>query len=123
MEAERAAYEALERIADEIFDEADILRNMGGDIPFDGVLDYLSERLHERIGFAPSGRPEGRRRKVFGVRASLVVFKRDGYRCVACGSDEDLTVDHIFPWSKGGSDELDNLQTLCGTCNSSKGAR
>ena len=34
----------------------------------------------------------------------------------------NLTVDHVIPRSKGGSDHLDNLQLLCGACNSMKGA-
>ena len=33
----------------------------------------------------------------------------------------NLTVDHIVPQSKGGTDHLDNLQLLCGACNSTKG--
>ena len=51
------------------------------------------------------------------------VFKKDGYRCVECGALEMLEVDHIIPVSQGGSDELDNLQTLCRTCNRAKGSR
>ncbi len=34
-----------------------------------------------------------------------------------------LTVDHIVPQSKGGGDELENLQLLCHSCNSTKGNR
>ena len=32
-----------------------------------------------------------------------------------------MTVDHIVPKSQGGTDHEDNLQLLCGACNSTKG--
>lgn len=48
------------------------------------------------------------------------VFARNGAQCVQCGSPEDLAVDHIYPWSRGGSDDEDNLQALCQPCNSRK---
>lgn len=45
------------------------------------------------------------------------VYARDGFRCVWCGRDEPLTLDHITPWSAGGSDDSRNLRTLCWPCN------
>lgn len=51
------------------------------------------------------------------------VYARDDYRCVTCGSPTFLTLDHIHPWSLGGSDDEANLQTMCRSCNSRKGAR
>ncbi len=33
----------------------------------------------------------------------------------------NMTVDHMVPQSKGGTDHLDNLQLLCAACNSTKG--
>lgn len=50
------------------------------------------------------------------------VFSRDGFRCLGCKALEDLTVDHIVPVSRGGSSDIGNLQTLCRSCNSKKGA-
>lgn len=52
-----------------------------------------------------------------------LVFARDNHACLWCGATENLCLDHIYPWSKGGPDTEDNLQTLCRSCNSSKGAR
>ena len=46
-----------------------------------------------------------------------LVLRRDRYRCVLCGNSGLLEVDHILPWSAGGSDDMDNLRTLCRTHN------
>lgn len=63
------------------------------------------------------------RRMAFSADLRARVYSRDGHRCVRCGTTERLTLDHIYPWSKGGSDDESNLQTMCLTCNISKGAR
>lgn len=46
--------------------------------------------------------------------------KQHGDRCVCCGEQKPLTVDHIVPLSKGGSDGIENIQPLCKPCNSQK---
>lgn len=51
------------------------------------------------------------------------VFERDAYRCKHCDGWQDLCADHIIPESKGGPTTLENLQTLCRSCNSRKGAK
>jgi hypothetical protein len=51
------------------------------------------------------------------------VWRRDGLRCVVCGAESRLTIDHIYPVSLGGTNDESNLQTLCRSCNSRKGAR
>lgn len=44
-------------------------------------------------------------------------------RCLRCGEKKVLTPDHIVPLTSGGKDTIDNIQPLCFSCNSSKGAR
>jgi len=51
------------------------------------------------------------------------VYDRDGRKCLHCGTTEELSLDHVHPYSLGGGDEPENLQTLCRPCNSRKGAR
>lgn len=43
------------------------------------------------------------------------------YQCAYCGSEENLTLDHIIPTSKGGSDRITNLVCACKSCNHDKG--
>lgn len=51
------------------------------------------------------------------------VFERDNFTCKKCGSRSRLTADHILAESKGGEATMENLQTLCRSCNSRKGAK
>lgn len=42
-------------------------------------------------------------------------------KCAYCGSEEQLTLDHIIPQSKGGKDTTKNVVSCCHSCNHSKG--
>ena len=42
--------------------------------------------------------------------------------CLRCGTHDSLTVDHVIPLARGGTDNIDNLQPLCFSCNASKKA-
>lgn len=46
-------------------------------------------------------------------------FKRDGYKCIKCGSNRNLTVNHKIPPRFGGKNKLNNLETLCKECHES----
>lgn len=62
------------------------------------------------------------RKKIPDEVRSAVIAAADG-SCVECGATEHLTLDHIHPWSLGGSDDPENLRCLCRSCNSRKGAK
>ena len=79
---------------------------------FNFVVDDIEENIY--IGVKAI-------RKKISEELRNNIFKRDNYKCVKCGSDENLVIDHIIPFSKGGVTELDNLQTLCKKCNKEKG--
>lgn len=58
-----------------------------------------------------------------------ILYHRQNGKCAVCGmqlqidnfaSDDYLTLDHILPVSKGGSNGLMNLQGLCRHCNYQK---
>lgn len=57
------------------------------------------------------------------------ILRRDSFKCVLCGDmparnpECVLHVDHVLPWSKGGSAALENLRTLCASCNVGRGNR
>ncbi|MYI02130.1 MAG: hypothetical protein F4122_06325, partial [Gammaproteobacteria bacterium] len=54
------------------------------------------------------------------------LYGEQGGHCNGCKTHfklQNLTIDHITPRSKGGTDHLTNLQLLCGHCNSVKGDR
>ncbi|MBB5666601.1 hypothetical protein GGE68_004833 [Rhizobium leguminosarum] len=45
-----------------------------------------------------------------------------GTECAHCGSNSNLTLDHIIPCCAGGTNVQENAQTLCGRCNNIKAA-
>jgi 5-methylcytosine-specific restriction endonuclease McrA len=68
------------------------------------------------------------RSRSINEKTRLRILKRDLYECVKCGRSPathiriSLHVDHKKPFSKGGSNNIENLQTLCNKCNLGKGA-
>lgn len=64
-------------------------------------------------------------RRLAGVNVDYFsVFYRDGFRCRYCGKTPAdgirMTVDHVYPQSKGGTNQKVNLVTACQHCNSHK---
>lgn len=49
--------------------------------------------------------------------------KEEPSKCIYCGEEKELTVEHILPCSCGGEDIADNVVMVCKSCNSSKGSK
>jgi HNH endonuclease len=81
-----------------------------------------ADRKLERAHAALAGEVAERRRQPIPREARLAVFKRDGGRCVECGSNFDIQYDHVIPIALGGADTVENLQILCAPCNQAKGS-
>lgn len=81
--------------------------------PLDIPLSCLTVRIPREI----------RKRQAIPARLRREVLSRDGSRCVVCGDDGVLHIDHIYPVSRGGKTAAYNLQTLCQRCNLDKGGR
>ena len=44
-----------------------------------------------------------------------------GHKCAYCGSDDNITIDHVLARSKGGLDTTKNMVSCCHSCNQDKG--
>ncbi|WP_342772409.1 HNH endonuclease [Nocardioides marmoriginsengisoli] len=82
-------------------------------------MDFAGSRIRDSLWTV--GRTD--ERGYISSRLREAVYRRDGFACIQCGSTDELSLDHIHPWSLGGTDDFANLQTLCRSCNSRKGAR
>lgn len=74
-----------------------------------GIYMYDPSATEERVLFD------------FSARDKKKILKRDNFRCVVCGLGKqdglELVVDHIKPKDKGGTNSIDNGQTLCAQHN------
>jgi HNH endonuclease len=88
------------------------------------LLEQSASKHAEAFGYMQPAPARARvKRKKIPPGVTRAVWDRDGWECRDCGSHRDLTVDHIHPLVLGGTDDMDNLQTLCKSCNSRKEAR
>lgn len=98
----------------------------------DHICADCCETFWESWEYARSGEyPWSRTQSVkASSRASIppalrrAIFERDGYRCRYCGGYHGgLVLEHVMPWSRGGTDTADNLVTACVPCNQKKSNR
>ena len=85
----------------------------------DAVVEAAAH-ARERMPVERTGRPGP-----LSPDVRKAVLLRDGYTCQWCRAHVSqgytFEVDHIVPWSAGGSNATDNLRTLCVECNQGRG--
>jgi HNH endonuclease len=106
----------------EILDHEGLLRQFAGRCQLIddalGIIDQV-RTYHEHKAAKPQKRQEIRDNY---NRLFVQIGRRGGFRCAHCGSSDDLAIDHVVALAVGGTNDLSNLQLLCGPCNSRKGA-
>lgn len=96
---------------------------MDDPVPFFDAMQSFADRLEaaalpKRFPVQRTTRTEPREPIPKEIRRA--VHMRDNWRCQWCSkhwTEAALELDHIIPWSAGGSDQMDNLRTLCHDCN------
>ena len=80
---------------------------------------YVSTKVIRLRSYVPL--PLSRTAKEKPTKAAI--YRRDNNTCQYCGSTRNLTIDHLIPRCKGGSDLWENLLLACSKCNTVKGHR
>ncbi|MGV8984281.1 HNH endonuclease, partial [Clostridium sp.] len=85
---------------------------------------YTMERINEMI-LAAIGDNVDNRERIFSKEIKTSLFQKQNAICGICNQKmltiEDTEIDHIKPFSEGGTTEIDNAQLTHIYCNRSKG--
>ena len=87
---------------------------------------HINAGFTQEEALAPIPLPTGSLPLPKEVHIKSELWGKQAGRCASCNralAQRDLTLDHIVPKSRGGGDEKTNMQLLCTSCNSSKGAK
>ena len=82
-----------------------------------GLQAVYRDDVPQRTDMGKLPSPQTHKHTLYGLQEGV---------CIGCKimfPFKNLTIDHIVPRVKGGTDHIDNLQLLCGACNSMKGAK
>jgi len=88
------------------------------------VSKYCSPHCYWESKYTtPYGYKKYRAKQDFRSTHKQAIQKRDDYKCVLCGSTDHIEVDHILAIALGGTNKIENGQTLCYSCHQKKTAK
>lgn len=97
--------------------------NKGFRFYFDKDFHYLLNEEIELYTYYYAIRSAKRRLRMYAnlfTRDLRKTMLTESSFCIVCKSKEKLHLDHIIPITKGGRNEVSNIQLLCSKCNISK---
>ena len=89
-------------------------------------IDEMLYRVDLALGRSGNKKNIPEKRRQMGKNRDRIfvdIGKRDGFKCVNCGTVEMLQIDHVVPLILGGDNSMENLQFLCQGCNMRKGEK
>lgn len=101
----------------DLFNKVDVLEYYEHQIRSAYDIHFIPAVLRVRLYVARGRRPSN----ITVSRRNVML--RDRNECQYCGTDKNLTIDHIVPKSKGGAWDWLNLVTACTVCNGKKGEK
>jgi len=102
----------------EIFEKVDCLEYYDDALAYSAYAAYLIPAVIKVRYYHKKNKKDGNARVSLNRRNIMI---RDNFMCQYCGSDNNLTLDHVHPASKGGPRSWENLATACSPCNTRKG--
>jgi len=97
--------------------------NSGFRFYYDKDIEYLLKEEIERLSGYFALTYSKRRLRMYAnnyCRDMRKILIKENTMCNFCFTVDNLTIDHIIPISKGGENEMENLQVLCKKCNRAK---
>lgn len=101
----------------------------GGEVTADNATDNNKNHVGgqtDKLKYSTKKSHKIEKSRTIPLSIRVKVLSRDNFKCVFCGKSPAihpgiiLHIDHIKPFSKGGDNSLENLQTLCNKCNLGK---
>jgi hypothetical protein len=121
--AAKAAGAKFDRRIKKAIEEAAPFMREWGDGNGGEMMRRIDEQMYASGAIRSRSRGDVYQKAKISRTLAKAVFERDAYRCVMCSSHVDLCCDHIISERDGGPTTLENLQTLCRPCNSTKGKK